>query len=290
MSTAVIPSVLPTFIGEQGHHLPPDCLKQAANFYMARLLVDSVRVDTYATTISTASTADNTPAAEADEGDGEAHLTLRPSRPAPAAETSLVQPPVEESLPTVETVAEVSSQTHCYLENCDWIIPNLYLGGMEAAQDCQSLAAQGIQSVVCCSRDLEYPDSKFVPGLEYLRVDVEDVGKEPIGLFFPEATEFIHKQLVQGRPVLVHCKAGVSRSASVLLAYLIEYCEYSLNDAFLLTIRLRPTITPNPGFMDQLIKYEKEMRGSSTASIDIRKYIAWFQASERCPEPNLTPA
>jgi len=200
----------------------------------------------------------------------------------------------EESESTPEPVldeedGEVSEQTTCHLENASRVLQNLYLGGKEAVQDVKSLELQGICAVVCCSRDHEIPDEKFVPGLEYMRVDVEDMGREPIGLFFPETTEFIHTQLLQERPVLVHCKAGVSRSASILLAYLMEYRQYSLIDAFRLLIRLRPEITPNPGFMTQLVTYEKEVHGASTPSIDIRKYVAWMQASERCPEPDLNP-
>merc|ERR1719253_1050351 len=114
---------------------------------------------------------------------------------------------------------------------------------MEAAIDAQRLAEQGVCAVVCCNRELEFATSKFIPELEYYRVDVEDMGREPIGLFLPETTEFIHTQLLQERPVLVHCKAGVSRSASILLAYLMEYRQYSLIDAFRLLIRLRPEIT-----------------------------------------------
>lgn len=284
MSALVLPSVVPEFMPEQfmsdqGHHLE-DCLKlsdPASAKLVAQLIVDSVRVDAYVPTIFTAETADNTPVASANEEEGEAHLARW------AAVAEAFRDAVEDE------ASEVSAETRCCLENCDMIRPNLYLGGVEAAQDSQSLTRQGIKSVVCCNRDLEYPDSKFVHGLEYCRVDVEDVGKEPIGLFFPEATAFIHTQLSLDRPVLVHCTAGVSRSASVLLAYLIEYCGFSLADAFLLAIRLRPTVTPNPGFMEQLIEYEKEVRGSSKSSIDIRKYVAWFQAAERCPEPVLSP-
>jgi protein-tyrosine phosphatase len=114
------------------------------------------------------------------------------------------------------------------------------------------------------------------------------MGCEPIELFFPEATEFIHNQLVQERPVLVHCRAGVSRSATVVLAYLVEYCGYSLRDAFTMTLQRRPTVTPNLGFMDKLRQYEEDKQGIAT-SVDIEKYMAWFQARDHTPNPNLQP-
>jgi len=199
-----------------------------------------------------------------------------------------VQPPLR--LPEVVEVVEVDARSHCCLDNCDRIFPNLYLGGMEAVTDSQRLADQGIHAVVCCNREFECPTSKFFPELEYYRVNVEDMGREPIELFFPEATEFIHSQLVQERRVLVHCTAGVSRSASVLLAYMVEFCGYSLYDAFVQTLCHRPFITPNPGFMARLMDYEKEKCGIATSTICISKYIEWFQAGgERSLQPKLKP-
>lgn len=210
-------------------------------------------------------------------------------------------PPLQETQPrAVEPLAVAPSdeaggarieekKSHCCLENCDWIMPNLFLGGIEAAKDSQGLSAQGVRAVACCNRELEYPTSQFNPDLEYYRVDVEDMSREPIELFFPEVTEFIHSQLSQEKPVLVHCTAGVSRSASVLLAYLIEYGGYSLHNAFLLVLRHRPTITPNPGFMERLREYEKEKLGTTTSSVDFHKYLEWFQAPERCAQPDLQP-
>jgi len=218
----------------------------------------------------------------------EATASPQPCPVEPTATVDLVESAQEEKVQaTVVAVAEDDSQSRCCLENCDRILPNLYLGGMEAAVDAESLAQQGVRAVVCCNREFEFATSKYNPELDYYRVDVEDMGREPIELFFPEATEFIHKHLSEERPVLIHCKAGVSRSASVLLAYLIEYCGYSLHDAFMFTLERRPTITPNPGFMTRLREYEKEILGTTDASIDMHQYVAWFQAPERSTNPQL---
>lgn len=302
MSAAVLPGALPSFIAEQ------DCIKFGgsckgccgvdARDFMAQLLAD-----TYNPTIFTAETTDNSPAYSESELLGESEpaagysLLQQSAEAKPAldlAELAEALTTLQPSLPeatVADALTEASAEPHCYLENCHRVMENLYLGGREAAEDLQGLTQQGIRAVVCCNRELEYPSSKFHSGLEYLRVDVEDVGREPLGLFFPEATEFIHSQISQGRQVLIHCKAGVSRSASVTLAYLIEYCAHSLYDAFRVLRRIRPTITPNPGFMDQLITYEKEKLGSSKPSIDFRKYIAWVhgRTEKAGPEPNLTP-
>jgi len=296
---------MPTFITEQGHLLSADCLK-IGEPTTSTTSVGASGMRKIASRSTVADEEDKEDGEEYDKASSQAEIPavlcggdaaeaiLLPAATGAEACTEAEEPHcthVEAYTEAAEPAlsVEVSEQTHCHLENASRVLQHLYLGGKEAVQDSKSLELQGICAVVCCSRDYEIPDEQFVPGLEYLRVDVEDVGREPLGLFFPETTEFIHKQILQERAVLVHCKAGVSRSASVILAYLMEYCAYSLKDAFLMMVRLRPLITPNPGFMQQLATYEKEVCSASTPSIDMRKYVSWIQAAERCPEPDLTP-
>mmetsp|Transcript_46585 Transcript_46585/g.120603 ORF Transcript_46585/g.120603 Transcript_46585/m.120603 type:complete len:356 (+) Transcript_46585:194-1261(+) len=174
------------------------------------------------------------------------------------------------------------------LNNCDQIIPNLYLGGVAAVADHQGLVKQGIRAVCCCCRELEMPSSEFCPEIEYFRVDVEDISREPIELYFPEATEFIHSWLSREQPVLVHCRAGVSRSASIVIAYLITYHNYSLHDAFFLVRSHRSVVTPNIGFMEKLGEYEEEKRGTEP-TIEINKYMGWYTTPERAAVPDLKP-
>lgn len=174
------------------------------------------------------------------------------------------------------------------LNNCDQIIPNLYLGGVAAASDKDKLVQQGIRAVCCCVRELEFPTREFSKEVEYYRVDIEDIGREPIELFFPEATEFIHSWISREQPVLVHCRAGVSRSASVVIAYLIAYHGYSLHDAFFLVRSHRSIVTPNIGFMEKLGEYEEAKRGTEP-TIEMNKYMSWYTTPERAAVPDLKP-
>lgn len=162
--------------------------------------------------------------------------------------------------------------------SCNEIIPNLFLGDITAVSQKQALADKCVHAVVCCLREMELPTCEFHQGLDYCRVDVEDIGVEPIELFWPEATEFIHRSLSLGRAVLVHCRAGVSRSASTVIAYLIEYHGYSLHDAFALVRSRRPVATPNLGFMQKLIDFEALVRATAP-SIAMDKYQDWYHGS-----------
>lgn len=275
--SVALPSVVPSL--DRGCCLHQDYILSGDSTEAATLMA-KLLVDTYVPTIFPADAAEKVPAV----GILDTRQVDEQALPDVWVAAS-PQPYAAVAVPVVQVEAE----EHCCLENCDRILENLYLGGVEGVLDAKCLDEQGICAIVCCNRELEFSSSKFLPELEYYRVDVEDMGREPIELFFPEATEFIHQQLLQERPVLVHCKAGVSRSASVVLAYLMEYRGYSLYDAFLLTLHHRPTITPNPGFMEQLRNYEKEKCGVNIASIDIHKYVGWFQAAKRHSDPDLRP-
>eukprot|EP00930_Biecheleria_cincta_P090308 TRINITY_DN79673_c0_g1_i1.p1 TRINITY_DN79673_c0_g1~~TRINITY_DN79673_c0_g1_i1.p1 ORF type:complete len:359 (+),score=84.00 TRINITY_DN79673_c0_g1_i1:51-1127(+) len=174
------------------------------------------------------------------------------------------------------------------LNNCDQIIPHLYLGGVAAVADPDSMVQQGIRAVCICCREFEFPSGEFCQQIEYHRVDVEDISREPIELFFPEATEFIHSWVSREQAVLVHCRAGVSRSASVVIAYLMTHHNFSLHDAFFLVRSHRSVVTPNLGFMEKLGEYEEKLRGTDP-TIDINKYLSWYQTAERAAVPDLKP-
>lgn len=175
------------------------------------------------------------------------------------------------------------------LENVNEIAANLYLGGITAALEPQNLVDQGIRAVVCCVRETEFPSCDFHKDLAYYRVDVEDIPREPIDLFWPEATAFMNDWISEGKPVFVHCRAGVSRSASTVIAYLVSYQGYTLNDAFLTARKRRPVVTPNLGFMEKLCDFETTVRGTET-TVAFDKYESWYCGSHMAALPEVARA
>ena len=75
-------------------------------------------------------------------------------------------------------------------------------------------------------------------------------------MHFRESTDFIKEALNEGGVVLVHCFAGVSRSASIVIAYLMRFGGMSFGSAIQLVRNKRPWISPNHGFMNQLRRYD----------------------------------
>jgi protein-tyrosine phosphatase len=78
------------------------------------------------------------------------------------------------------------------------------------------------------------------------------------------ALDFLDCHLAAGRPTLVHCQAGISRSATVILSYLITRKGMSLREAFLLVKERRPQVQPNHGFFKYLEELEWRTRGERT--------------------------
>lgn len=73
--------------------------------------------------------------------------------------------------------------------------------------------------------------------------------------------------------VLIFCVAGMSRSASLCLAYLMKYCGMSLLDSYNYLKRRRPRIKPNCSFFKQLIRYEEKLRGSRSVNMIFNEMV-----------------
>ena len=66
--------------------------------------------------------------------------------------------------------------------------------------------------------------------------------------------------------VFVHCQAGISRSATICLAYLMRTNRVKLDEAFEFVKQRRSIISPNFSFMGQLLQFESQVLASSTCS------------------------
>ncbi|KAJ0980964.1 hypothetical protein J5N97_009219 [Dioscorea zingiberensis] len=90
-------------------------------------------------------------------------------------------------------------------------------------------------------------------------IDVLDSPDTNLAQYFDECFEFIEKARRSGGGVLVHCFAGISRSATIVLAYLMKKHRMSLSQALKFVRSKRPRISPNQGFRKQLEMFEKSL-------------------------------
>jgi atypical dual specificity phosphatase len=121
------------------------------------------------------------------------------------------------------------------------------------------LTSLKITHIVNVAANIEnfFPD-KF----KYLKVQLLDIPETDLLSALPQCFEFIRQALdSEHSRVLVHCNAGVSRSAAVCVGYVMCFGGKSLNAALAEVKQARPSARPNDGFMEQLKNYEKTLKG-----------------------------
>ena len=125
------------------------------------------------------------------------------------------------------------------------IIPGLFIGDIRSTQDKEAMKKNGITHVLKCMGGLQ---PSFPESFKYKVIDVADVPGQNVSRYFNEANRFIGQGIESGGQVLVHCFAGVSRSAVFATAFLMYYRALTVNSANLLIRKARYQIYPNPGF------------------------------------------
>ncbi|CAB9519103.1 specificity protein phosphatase [Seminavis robusta] len=140
---------------------------------------------------------------------------------------------------------------------------DIYLGPKSAAgrSALSDLQAANIGGIVNCTNT--FPCYHQAGGIQYCTVAVNDECGADILTFLDGATNFLNMVLSRGASALVHCEMGVSRSSTVVMAYLIRFRNMTRDEAYLHIKARRPQASPNPGFWEQLNQFEKRCRGGN---------------------------
>merc|ERR1719491_605229 len=135
------------------------------------------------------------------------------------------------------------------------VIPaQLFLGNIHHALNLSVLKSLRITHIVNCTQSIA---NKFAAqGMTYCRVPVNDKSAESIMHYFVQAIRFIVLAMKDEKArVLVHCHAGISRSATITIAYLMFAWKLTMFDALTHLQSKRYIITPNQGFKNQLLDF-----------------------------------
>lgn len=143
------------------------------------------------------------------------------------------------------------------------ILPYLYLGSAYHASSMECLIKLSITALLNVSQDCTRP---FNSQLHYKWIPVDDSHTADISSHFQEAFEFIDCVRRAGGRVLVHCEAGISRSPTICMAYLMKTMKLCLDEAFDYIKQRRSIISPNFSFMGQLQQYELEVISSTPST------------------------
>lgn len=160
----------------------------------------------------------------------------------------------------------------------------LYLGDIENACSLSQLRQYGITRIVSVTTSPELGKHDEVKRIFFYIRDAED---EDISVLFAPACDFIAQARKEGQRVLVHCMAGRSRSASLVLAYLMRYERMTLHDAFSLAKQRRKVVFPNVGFWKLLMEEERKLFGENSHTPSLYKVALQVAAGELQLSPKL---
>lgn len=156
-------------------------------------------------------------------------------------------------------VCTYKSPVEDFLPQVSEIIPRLYLCDMYSATSSSTIERLGITHMVSVMKDAGYG---FPLGIARLTIPVDDKKDVELWPYFTLAIHWIQHALNSSKDarVMVHCIWGKSRSASIVMAYLMATRRLTTIKAFLFVKKHRMFIQPNRSFVNQLLLFEEKLK------------------------------
>lgn len=148
----------------------------------------------------------------------------------------------------------------------------LFIGSVAEANNKDLLKTTNVTHVLTIAVALSppYPDD-FV----YKVLEVVDRSETDLTVYFDQCYSFIDQAIESGGGVLVHCFMGVSRSVTIVVAYLMRKHGIGFSKAMELVKSRRPQAMPNFGFVSQLQQFEKSIKvhDEASSSVDNKEIV-----------------
>jgi protein-tyrosine phosphatase len=136
--------------------------------------------------------------------------------------------------------------------------------GNYATKESDLLDVLNIKVVISALTEEEYEDYMIAredfPDITWHRLVIDDDEDEKISLHFFTVYEIISRALSENKNVIVHCAAGMSRSPSLVIAYLMIENRWCYEEAYNYVKNKRPIVEPNIGFVKQLKALEYKLK------------------------------
>jgi len=169
------------------------------------------------------------------------------------------------------------------LQNPAKILSNLYLSSIHPAQNLILLKQLNINFILNLtgykhnSNELRY-QINYPPEITVLHVKIADEMHTKISDYFDQALHFIESSISKNSSnrILVHCEAGISRSATIVIAYLMQFHNKSLKTAYEFVKQCKKNVAPNISFFQELVQFEKQLNSRNNhfiSSISLNDYI-----------------
>ena len=138
--------------------------------------------------------------------------------------------------------------------NIDKITDKIFLGSVDALSEYEYFQIEQIQNILSVMSDSpKIPEDK---NFNHKIIIIDDIYSENIMKYFKECIEFIENS----NKIYIHCTCGVSRSATIVLAYLMWKTHLNFDDVYSFVKKRRPEIDPNNGFRRQLKLFQELLK------------------------------
>ncbi|KAK5574523.1 hypothetical protein RB653_009776 [Dictyostelium firmibasis] len=144
----------------------------------------------------------------------------------------------------------------------------LYLGAAKDTKDEKEMDKLKITHIFSCAGTVHSAEKYIIANEKFEDDEQVDISEQ-----IEKAYWFIERaRMKKGARVFVHCMAGKSRSASIVLSYLLKRGIYSLSDCLFYLHSRRLEIRPNDGFMNQLCDLEQNLTNRQTLSKVLKEW------------------
>jgi protein-tyrosine phosphatase len=163
------------------------------------------------------------------------------------------------------------------MADADEIIPRLWLGNRRAAANMEWLQMNNINVVMNCSKDIPFADDTEVVRRRIYRIPIDDSLRDRDIDYLTTASEEVALTLLReyksGAQILVHCAAGMQRSAASVAIFLMTLnhwpAEYTVN----YICSIRPiAFRPGINFLASIQEYERRLFTEIIPSINLSKH------------------
>ncbi|XP_030372043.1 protein phosphatase Slingshot [Scaptodrosophila lebanonensis] len=133
------------------------------------------------------------------------------------------------------------------------VLPGLYVGNYRDSKDHQQLEKFKISHIIA----IHDSPRRLLPDKHYLCVMASDTPDQNLSQYFSVCNDFIHAARLREGNVLIHCLAGMSRSVTVAVAYIMTATHLNWKEALKVVRAGRAVANPNAGFQNQLQEFEQ---------------------------------
>src|SRR3989338_1764488 len=146
-------------------------------------------------------------------------------------------------------------------DQIDELFPFLYLGDSDAALP--NNLHKHITHILNVTKELKCPN---LDGVKTCQIPIQDDLSSNLAEHIPTIIEFISQCLKKRGCILVHCYSGISRSPSMVAAFIMHHFKLDVENSLKYIRKRRKEICPNSGFVSQLYEFEKSLAQQGDSS------------------------